>query len=56
MQIFTETQAELVAKIESTNSDDSTENAEIRKKLDKIRERQDENLDGTYNFDLDDDL
>ncbi len=47
---------ELVAKIESTGSDDSTEKAELRKKLDKIRERQDENLDGTYNFNLDDDL
>jgi hypothetical protein len=47
---------ELVAKIESTDSDDSAEKAEIRKKLDKIRERQDENLDGTYNFNLDDDV
>ncbi len=47
---------ELVAKFESTGSDDSAENAEIRKKLDKIREQQDENLDGTYNFNLDDDL
>ncbi len=47
---------ELVAKIESTGSDDSAENAEIRKKLDKIREQQDENLDGTYNFNLDDDV
>lgn len=47
---------ELVAKIESTDSDDSAEKAELRKKLDKIREQQDENLDGTYNFNLDDDL
>ncbi len=47
---------ELVAKIESTDSDDSAEKADIRKKLDKIREQQDENLDGTYNFNLDDDV
>ena len=48
---------ELVAKVESSDdAEDSVEKAEIRKKLDKIRETQDDELDSTYNFDLDDDV
>jgi hypothetical protein len=48
---------ELVAKIESSeDTEDSAEKAEVRKKLDKIRENQDEEQDGTYNYNLDEDL
>ena len=46
---------ELVAKIEASDTEDA-EKARIRKQLDKLRERQDKELDSTYNFDLDDDL
>lgn len=47
---------ELVAKIESADSGETEEARKVRDKLDKIREQQDDALDSTYNFDLDDDL
>lgn len=48
--------SELVAKVESAESDESDHDRKIRKKLDKIRAQQDDDLDGTYNFNLDDEL
>lgn len=48
--------SELVAKVESAESDESDPDRKIRKKLDEIRAQQDDDLDGTYNFNLDDEL
>ncbi|MCH7830066.1 MAG: hypothetical protein IIB75_05800 [Proteobacteria bacterium] len=48
--------SELVAEVESVESDDSEHERKIRKKLDRIRAQQDDDLDGTYNFNLDDEL
>ena len=48
--------SELVAEVESVESDDSEHERNIRKKLDRIRAQQDDDLDGTYNFNLDDEL
>ena len=45
---------ELVAEIESTDAMESVEKAKVRKKLDEIREEHENELDSTYNFDLDD--
>lgn len=47
---------ELVAKVESAHSDESRHDREIRKKLDKMRTEQKDDLDSTYNFNLDDEL
>ena len=49
---------ELVANIESTDAGEIAKKAKLRKRLDKIREqqRQDDELDSTYNFNLDDDV
>ena len=45
---------ELVAEIESTDAMESVEKAKVRKKLDEIREEHEDELDSTYNVDLDD--
>ena len=49
---------ELVAKIEASGSDDASRKREIRKRLEDIEERRrnDDDLDSTYDFNLDDDL
>lgn len=47
---------ELVADIEASGTDEAERDAGIREKLDKIREQQDDTLDSTYNFNLDEDL
>jgi hypothetical protein len=49
---------ELVAKLEATNSDDVARKREIRRRLEELEEmrRSSEDLDSTFNFDLDDDL
>lgn len=47
---------ELVAKIESTDGDDGDENRNVRKKLDRIRDQKNDEVEGTYNFNLDDDV
>lgn len=47
---------ELVAKIESTDGDDIDQKRDVRKKLDKIRDQKDDEVEGTYNFNLDDDI
>ena len=49
---------ELVAKLEATDDDDVTRKREIRKRLDELEEERkaSEDLDSTYNFNLDDEL
>ena len=49
---------ELVAKLEATDSNDVARQREIRKRLDELEEdrRSSEDLDSTYNFNLDDEL
>ncbi len=49
---------ELVAKLEATNSDDVARKREIRRRLEELEEmrRSNEDLDSTFNFNLDDDL
>ena len=49
---------ELVAKLEATDSDDVARKREIRRRLDELEEmrRSGEDLDSTFNFNLDDDL
>ena len=46
----------LVAKLDQTDADEAAKKAAIRKQLEKAREEQDAGLDGTYNFNLDEDL
>ena len=48
----------LVAKVESGDLDAAEHEKEVRKRLEEIEEqkRADEELDSTYNFNLDDDL
>lgn len=47
---------ELIAKVESADADVTDEERDIRKKLDEIKAQKDDQLDSTYNFNLDDDL
>ena len=49
---------ELVAKLEATDDDDVDRKREIHKRLEELsdRRKRDEDLDSTYNFDLDDEL
>ena len=49
---------ELVAKLEATDSDDVARKREIRRRLDELEEmrRSNEDLDNTFNFNLDDEL
>ena len=49
---------ELVAKIEASGSDDASRKREIRRRLEDLQERRsnNEDLDSTYDFNLDDDL
>jgi len=49
---------ELVAKLEATDDDDVASKREIHKRLEELSERRkdDEVLDSTYNFNLDDEL
>ena len=49
---------ELVAKIEASGLDDSSRKREIRRRLEDLQERRsnNEDLDSTYDFNLDDDL
>jgi len=45
----------LVAKLETIDSEDVHRRAEIRHKLEELRELREQELDSTFNFDLDDD-
>jgi len=49
---------ELVAKIETDESEEAVQKREAHRKLEELIERRrvDEDLDSTYNIDLDDDL
>jgi hypothetical protein len=49
---------ELVAKLEATDSDDVARKREIRRRLEELEEmrRSSEDLDSTFNFNLDDEL
>ena len=49
---------ELVAKLEATDDDDVDRKREIHKRLEELsdRRKRDEDLDSTYNFNLDDEL
>lgn len=49
---------ELVANIEAADSSDIAHKREVRRRLEELEERRRENddLDSTYNFDLNDDL
>ncbi len=47
---------ELVAKIESDADDASRKKKAVRKQLDDLTDRRENELDSTYNFNLDDDL
>jgi hypothetical protein len=46
----------LVARMDSKDADEVAHKRDTREKLEKLQEQQDKNLDGTFNFNLDDDL
>ncbi len=46
----------LVARMDSKDADEVARKRETREKLEKLQEQQDKDLDGTFNFNLDDDL
>ncbi|MGB5511031.1 MAG: hypothetical protein WBM87_04910 [Woeseiaceae bacterium] len=45
----------LVAKLETVDREDVHRRAEIRHRLEELRELREQELDSTFNFDLDDD-
>jgi hypothetical protein len=49
---------ELVAKIEADDDDDASSKKEVHRRMEKLNEQrqEDEELDNTFNFNLDDDL
>ncbi len=56
-ETFADTRVDaLVAKIDSTDTDESAHQREIRLKLEALNEQRDDELGSTYNFNLDDDL
>jgi len=46
----------LVAKMDATDADEAAQKRDARKRLEELREQKSEDLDGTFNFNLDDDL
>ena len=46
----------LVARMDSKDADEVARKREARLRLEKLREQQDKELDGTFNFNLDDEL
>lgn len=46
----------LVAKLEDSDSDDVHRRAEIRHRLEELREQREMELDSTYNINLDEDV
>ena len=46
----------LVARMDSKDAGEVARKRETREKLDKLQEQQDKDLDGTFNFNLDEDL
>ena len=47
---------EIVAKIDKADPDEVAHKREVRKRLEEIAEERDEELDSTFNFNLDDEL
>jgi hypothetical protein len=47
---------ELVAKIDSTDAEESARQREIKEKLDALNDQRDDEFGSTYNFDIDKDL
>jgi hypothetical protein len=47
---------ELVAKIDSTDAEESARKREIRLKLEALNEQRDDEFGSTYNFDINDDI
>jgi len=45
----------LVAKLDASDSEDVHRRAEIRRKLEELREQREQELDSTFNFNLDED-
>lgn len=45
----------LVAKLDASDSEDVHRRAEIRRKLEELREQREAELDSTFNFNLDED-
>jgi hypothetical protein len=45
----------LVAKLDASDSEDVHHRAEIRRKLEELREQREQELDSTFNFNLDED-
>ncbi|MGB5257598.1 MAG: hypothetical protein WBN07_10760 [Woeseiaceae bacterium] len=45
----------LVAKLDASDSEDVHRRAEIRRRLEELREQREAELDSTFNFNLDDD-
>lgn len=46
----------LVAKLEESDEQDVHRRAEIRRKLEELREQREQELDSTYNINLDEDV
>jgi hypothetical protein len=45
----------LVEKLDASDSDDVRHKAEIRRKVEELREQREKELDSTFNFNMDDD-
>ena len=45
----------LVAKLDASDEEDVHRRAEIRRKLEELREQREQELDSTFNFNFDDD-
>ena len=46
----------LVARMDSKDADEVARKREARKRLDEVREQENDDLDSTFNFNMDDDL
>jgi len=46
----------LVAKMDETDAEEAARKRIARKRLEELREQESEDLDSTFNFDIDDDL
>ena len=46
----------LVARMDSKDADEVARKREARERLDELRERENDDLDSTFNFNMDDDL
>ena len=46
----------LVARMDSKDADEVARKREARERLDELREKENDDLDSTFNFNLDDDL